>query len=73
MDIKNMNKLSDQFNWSDAVGLVTKSLGEASGSEKFYVNIDYVPPGAYSTQYHSHSQQEELFSYTFRNGNAAVK
>lgn len=61
MDIKNMNKLSDQFIWSDAVGLVTKSLGEASGSEKFYVNIDYVPPGAYSTQYHSHSQQEEFF------------
>ena len=61
VDIKNINKLTEQFVWNDAVGLVTKSLGEASGSQKFYVNIDYVPPGAYSTQYHSHSQQEEFF------------
>jgi uncharacterized cupin superfamily protein len=61
MDIKNINRLSDPYIWQDAVGLMTKSLGEASGNQKIYVNIDYVPPGAYSTRYHSHSQQEEFF------------
>lgn len=61
MDIKNTEKLPKQFIWSDEAGLVTKSLGEAAGSQKFYVNIDYVPPGAFSTKYHSHSQQEEFF------------
>lgn len=61
MDINNANKLPDQYIWHDAVGLVTKSLGEAAGSQKIYVNIDYVPPKAYSTKYHSHSQQEEFF------------
>lgn len=61
MDINNMDKLSKQYIWQDAVGLITKSLGEAAGSQKIYVNIDYVPPKAYSTKYHSHSQQEEFF------------
>ena len=28
---------------------------------KGYVNLDAVPPNAYSTKYHSHSQQEEFF------------
>ena len=57
----NIEKLSKQFIWSDEAGLVTKSLGDAAGSQKLYVNIDYVPPGAFSTKYHSHSQQEEFF------------
>lgn len=61
MEIKNIEKLPKNFIWSDEAGLVTKSLGEAAGSQKFYVNIDYVPPGAFSTKYHSHSQQEEFF------------
>ena len=61
MKIKNIEKLSEQFIWNDEVGLVTKSLGESAGSQKLYVNIDYVPPGAFSTKYHSHSQQEEFF------------
>lgn len=61
VDIKNIEELSDKFIWSDTVGLVTKSLGSSAGSEKLYVNIDYVPPKAYSTKYHSHSQQEEFF------------
>jgi len=61
VDIKNIEELSDKFIWSDTVGLVTKSLGESAGSEKLYVNIDYIPPKAYSTKYHSHSQQEEFF------------
>jgi uncharacterized cupin superfamily protein len=61
LDIKNINKLPEQYIWNDAVGLITNSLGEAAGSRKIYVNIDYVPPKAYSTKYHSHSQQEEFF------------
>ena len=36
-------------------------LGEAAGSDKIYVNIDYVKPGANSVKYHSHSKQEEFF------------
>ncbi len=61
MEILNTETLSQEFIWQDSLGLVTKSLGLASGSDKIYVNIDLVPPGAYSTKYHSHSQQEEFF------------
>jgi len=61
MEILNAEQLPEEFLWNDSVGLVTKSLGAAAGSQKIYVNIDYVPPKAYSTKYHSHSQQEEFF------------
>lgn len=61
MTIFNVNNLSEKFIWQDDVGLITKSLGSAANSEKLYVNIDSVPPKAYSTKYHSHSQQEEFF------------
>lgn len=47
--------------WRDKIGLCTRSLGQAAGSRNLYVNIDSVPPGAYSTRFHSHSQQEEFF------------
>lgn len=46
MEIKNIDQLSDEFIWQDSVGLITKSLGAAGGSQKVYVNIDYVPPRA---------------------------
>lgn len=39
----------------------TLCLGAAAGSERIYVNIDYVKPGAKSVKYHSHSKQEEFF------------
>lgn len=39
----------------------TLLLGDALGSEKIYVNIDFVKPGGQSTKYHSHSKQEEFF------------
>ena len=39
----------------------TLYLGAAAGSDKIYVNIDSVKPGAKSVKYHSHSKQEELF------------
>lgn len=61
MNIQNVNELPDQFVWKDKIGLVTKSLGAAAKSKKLYVNIDTVPPKAFSTKYHSHSQQEEFF------------
>ena len=61
MEIMNTEQLPEAFIWSDSIGLITKSLGAAAGSRKIYVNIDDVPPKAYSTKYHSHSQQEEFF------------
>ncbi|HNX14004.1 MAG TPA: cupin domain-containing protein [Oscillospiraceae bacterium] len=61
MIIGNIDQLKEDFIWRDEVGLITQSLGAAVGSQKFYVNIDRVPAGAYSTKYHSHSQQEEFF------------
>ena len=61
MNIYNTEKLADEYLWMDELGLLTKSLGQAAGSQKLYVNIDRVPPAGYSTKYHSHSQQEEFF------------
>jgi len=42
--------------------LRTKYLGARAGSEKLYINIDYVKPGGKSVKYHSHSRQEEFFA-----------
>ena len=39
----------------------TVSVGDFIGSEKIYVNIDYVKPGGESVKYHAHSMQEEFF------------
>lgn len=39
----------------------TVLVGDAVGSVKIYVNIDYVKPGDKSVKYHSHSRQEEFF------------
>ena len=41
--------------------LKTFFAGDYLGSEKIYVNIDCVKPGAKSSKYHSHSLQEEFF------------
>ncbi|HCX63540.1 cupin domain-containing protein [Sedimentibacter sp.] len=73
MEIKNIEQLPEEFVWHDSVGLITKSLGTAGGSKKFYVNIDYVPPKAYSTKYHSHSQQEEFFIIISGNGTLRIQ
>ncbi len=61
MALFNIDELEDNFIWHDDVGLITQSLGAAAGSQKIYVNIDNVPSHAFSTKYHSHSQQEEFF------------
>lgn len=42
-------------------GMQTKKPADLGGSEKIYVNIDYVKPGEKSAKYHSHSVQEEFF------------
>jgi uncharacterized cupin superfamily protein len=41
--------------------LKTVRVGDAIGTERFYVNVDYVKPGAFSTKYHAHDLQEEFF------------
>jgi uncharacterized cupin superfamily protein len=51
----------------------TTYLGSAAGSEKIYVNIDYVKPGAKSVKYHSHSRQEEFFLILKGNGTLRMK
>ena len=61
VNIQHIEQMDNAYIWRDSAGLVTKALGDAAGSEKLYVNIDTVPPGAYSTKYHSHTQQEEFF------------
>lgn len=62
-EIYNINNVPDE-NIDDPQfesGLKTKLLGELVGSEKIYVNIDYIKPGKESVKYHSHSLQEEFF------------
>lgn len=39
----------------------TVLVGDAIGSEKIYVNIDFVKPGGKSVKFHAHSKQEEFF------------
>lgn len=57
----NTHSLDPSFIWKDAAGLITKELGKSIGSERIYIHLDIVPPGAFSTSYHSHSCQEEFF------------
>lgn len=41
--------------------LQTVHVGDFIGTERFYVNVDYIKPGAFSTKYHAHDLQEEFF------------
>jgi uncharacterized cupin superfamily protein len=41
--------------------LKTVRVGDAIGTEQFYVNVDCVKPGSLSTKYHAHDLQEEFF------------
>ena len=61
MNINNMSHLNKNFIDSCINGTTTHLLGLAAGSQKLYVNIDYIPPKSFSAKYHSHSQQEEFF------------
>ncbi len=62
--LNNLTKLPSKFidNPKFDSKLRTKYLGAAAGSEKLYINIDYVKPGGKSVKYHSHSHQEEFFA-----------
>jgi uncharacterized cupin superfamily protein len=53
--------------------LKTKYLGALAGSERIYLNIDYVKPGAKSTKYHSHSLQEEFFLILCGRGSVRIE
>lgn len=61
--LSNIDNIPEEY--IDDPGFLSKMktvcIGDALGSEKLYVNIDYVKPGARSTKYHSHSRQEEFF------------
>ncbi len=53
----------------DFIGAMkTLYLGHCAGSERIYVNIDFVKPGAKSVKYHLHSIQEEFFLILSGNG-----
>jgi uncharacterized cupin superfamily protein len=62
-NVLNINVVPDEFvdDPQFAGGMKTVFLGAAAGSEKLYVNIDYVKPGEVSAKYHAHSRQEEFF------------
>lgn len=68
--IHNLTKLPSEFidDPKFETKLRTKYLGAAAGSEKLYINIDYVKPGGKSVKYHSHSHQEEFFAILKGNG-----
>ena len=62
--IHNLTKLPSEFidDPKFKSKLRTKYLGAIAGSEKLYINLDYVKPGGKSVRYHSHSHQEEFFA-----------
>ena len=68
--ISNLTKLPSEFvdDPKFISKLRTKYLGAAAGSEKLYINIDYIKPGGKSAKYHSHSRQEEFFAILKGNG-----
>ncbi|WP_454051916.1 cupin domain-containing protein [Clostridium sp. Marseille-Q7071] len=55
-----MNNIPKQY-ISKFQGAKTMYVGNAVGSEKIYVSIDYIEPGYKSTEYHHHLMQEEFF------------
>jgi uncharacterized cupin superfamily protein len=61
--VLNINNVPNEFvdDPQFASSMKTLYLGAAAGSQRMYVNVDYVKPGAGSVKYHSHSRQEEFF------------
>lgn len=68
MRLLSVGNIQDEFIGRLGGGAITKFLGGACGSQKIYVNIDVLPPGAYSAKYHAHSLQEEFFMILKGNG-----
>ncbi len=57
-----MNNIPSSFSDDPKFETALKTMfaGDFLGSEKLYINIDYVKPGAKSCKYHSHSLQEDF-------------
>lgn len=62
-NISNIDNIPKEYTYDPDFQTKMKTIliGDALGSEKFYVNIDYVKPGGKSVKYHFHSAQEEFF------------
>jgi uncharacterized cupin superfamily protein len=62
-EIHNVERIPDEYidDPTFESRLRTKYLAALAGSERLYINIDCVKPGAKSAKYHSHSLQEEFF------------
>jgi uncharacterized cupin superfamily protein len=75
LKILNMDNVPEEFvdDPEFVSRMKTAYLGAAAGSERIYVNIDYVKPGAKSVKYHSHSRQEEFFLVLKGNGILRMK
>ncbi|WP_202620975.1 hypothetical protein [Pseudoflavonifractor sp. 524-17] len=43
MELLYWNSLLEGHIWQDRLGLTTRLLGDAAGSQGFYVNVDTVP------------------------------
>jgi uncharacterized cupin superfamily protein len=70
-EIYNVDNVPDEYidDPQFKTGLKTKLLGALGGSDKIYINIAYIKPGAKSVKYHSHSMQEEFFLILKGKGN----
>ena len=68
--ISNVNNIPKEFMVDPDFQSKMKTIliGDAIGSERIYVNIDFVKPGGVSVKYHSHSKQEEFFMIMSGNG-----
>jgi uncharacterized cupin superfamily protein len=62
-NISNIDNIKKEYMYDPGFETMVKTvlIGDAIGSEKVYVNIDYVKPGGESVKYHSHSKQEEFY------------
>lgn len=62
-NISNINNIPGEYMYDPNFQSMMKTVlvGDAVGSKKIYVNIDYVKPGAASVKYHWHSRQEEFY------------
>lgn len=61
MELFNLSDELKKEEGAEETGMHTLRLGDLAGSEKLYVNVDVVAPGAYSAKFHAHNHQEEFF------------
>ena len=71
----NINSVPDKFTDDPEFKseMQTRYLGALAGSDKIYVNIDSVKPGAKSAKYHSHTVKEEFFLILSGSGRLRIK